>query len=80
MLLSYPKHTFAELEAIQCPVLVMQGENGYIKKAHTEGIAAHIPHSTLMIVPGQRHRLPVEDPALFNRLVLEFLTGRKGDL
>jgi pimeloyl-ACP methyl ester carboxylesterase len=56
------------------------GRNGYIKKTHTEGIAAHIPHSTLMIVPSQRHRLLVEDPALFNRLVLEFLTGRKGDL
>lgn len=77
MLLIYPKHTFKELETIQCPVLVMQGENGFIKKTHTEGIAEHIPHSTLMIVPGESHLFPVEDPKRFNKLVIDFLSGQK---
>jgi len=73
LLITEPNHTFAELESIKCPVLVMAGENDIIKENHTKGIAAHIPKGTLMIVPKSTHYLPQENPGLFNKAVIDFL-------
>lgn len=74
LLITEPNHNFAELESITCPVLVMAGENDLIKENHTKGIAEHIPKGTLMIVPKATHYLPQEDPQLFNKTVIDFLT------
>lgn len=38
-----PRHTFEDLQAIRCPVLVMAGEKDVISEQHTRGIATHIP-------------------------------------
>ncbi|MFS8082863.1 MAG: alpha/beta fold hydrolase, partial [Ginsengibacter sp.] len=73
ILITEPQHTFSELHAIKCPVLVMAGEDDIIKPGHTKGIAANIPNSTLMIVPKETHYLPEQKPALFNKLVIDFL-------
>ena len=73
LLLTEPNHTFDELKAIQCPVLVMAGEKDVIREEHTKGIASHIPNGTLMIVPKATHEFPTDDPAAFNKAVLEFL-------
>lgn len=73
ILIMEPQHTFAELHSIKCPVLVMAGEDDIIKPGHTKGIAENIPKATLMIVPKETHYLPQEKPALFNKLVIDFL-------
>ena len=72
LLITEPQHTFDELKTIQCPVLVMAGENDVIKENHTRGIASHIPRGVLMIVPKATHYLPQEDPVLFNKTVINF--------
>jgi pimeloyl-ACP methyl ester carboxylesterase len=73
LLLTEPRHTFAELAAIKCPVLVMAGEKDIIEEGHTKSIAANISRSTLMIFPKETHYLPVENPVKFNGAVIEFL-------
>lgn len=54
-------------------VLVLAGEKDIITEAHTRLIAASIPEAELLIFPGLSHYAPQEDPAVFNRAVLEFL-------
>lgn len=73
LLLTEPRHRFDDLQAIQCPVLVMAGEKDVIKPEHTTQIAAHIPRSTLLIFPGGTHYKPAEHPDIFNNAVDDFL-------
>jgi pimeloyl-ACP methyl ester carboxylesterase len=73
LLLTEPKHTFEELKAIACPVLVMAGEKDVIKENHTRSIAANIAKSTLLIAPKETHEYPRENAKAFNAAVLAFL-------
>jgi pimeloyl-ACP methyl ester carboxylesterase len=73
LLLTEPKHSFEELKVISCPVLVVAGEKDVIKEEHTKAIAANIPNSKLMIAPKATHYFPAEDPAAFNKAVIDFL-------
>jgi pimeloyl-ACP methyl ester carboxylesterase len=73
LLLTEPKHSFEELKAIHCPVLVMAGGKDIVKEEHTKGIAANISRATLLIVPKATHELPWEDAAFFNKTVINFL-------
>ena len=73
LMLDYPRQQPAQLAAIKAPVLVLAGEKDIIKEAHTRLIAASIPGAELRIFPGLSHYAPQEDPAVFNRAVLEFL-------
>lgn len=73
LLLTEPQHSFDELSLIQCPVLVIAGENDIIKEEHTRGIAAHIAKSKLLIASKETHYFPTENPKLFNATVIDFL-------
>lgn len=73
LLLTEPKHTFIELRAIKCPVLVLAGEKDVIKEEHTRKIAENITGSSLIIAPKQTHYYPSENPEAFNKTVLDFL-------
>ncbi|RYZ22523.1 MAG: alpha/beta hydrolase [Chitinophagaceae bacterium] len=75
LLRTEPRHGFAELRAIRCPVLVIAGEKDLVKEAHTRGIAEAIPGATLYIAPKQTHYFPAENPKAFNELVLQFFSG-----
>lgn len=76
LVLTEPHMRYAELAAIQAPVLVLAGEKDIIKQAHTQAIAAHIPHARVVILKGATHYAPQEDPALFNETVLRFLAEK----
>jgi len=59
------------LPQISCPALVMTGElDGWSPPARHEGIAAAIPASTLVIVPGAGHMLPLEAPEAVNSAIV----------
>lgn len=73
LLLEEPNMRFEDLTAIHCPVLVMAGENDLILDKHTRSIAQHIKRSQLVIFPQGSHYMPQENPAIFNKTVLEFL-------
>lgn len=76
LLLTEPKHTFDDLKAIGCPVLVMAGEKDDIKEGHTRGIAAAIRNSTLLIAPNETHYYPLENANGFTKAVLRYLNAK----
>jgi len=62
------------LDAITCPTLVMTGAlDSWSAAAQHEAIAARIADSTLVIVPGAGHMLPVEAPEAVNQAITAWL-------
>src|SRR5690606_28255791 len=62
------------LETIQCPALVMTGElDAWSPPPQHEAIAAAIPNSTLVIVKGAGHMLPLEAPESVNEAIAAWL-------
>jgi pimeloyl-ACP methyl ester carboxylesterase len=71
-----PNFTEEELRNIAMPVLVLHGERDeFIAPDQPRRLAALIPGATLMIMPGIGHFAHIEQPAEFNRIVLEFLAA-----
>jgi pimeloyl-ACP methyl ester carboxylesterase len=69
-----PNWTDAELKTIDTPILVVDGDHDEaIKRAHTEYIAATIPHAGLLILPNVSHFAFLQDPNQFNFAILHFL-------
>lgn len=66
--------TRKELHKIQCPTLVVTGNEDHSTppKDH-ELIAERIPNARLAIVEDASHTVPEEQPGEFNRMTLEFL-------
>lgn len=74
---SQPDWTDAQLRAIRTPVLVVDGDHDEaIKREHTEYIAAAIPGAGLLILPNASHFAFLQDPALFNAALLQFLDAK----
>jgi pimeloyl-ACP methyl ester carboxylesterase len=67
-----PHIPLAELKDIQIPTLVMAGDRDVIRDEHTLSIFHAIPNSQLAIFPGATHVIAEQNPALFNRTVLDF--------
>jgi len=65
------------LTKIQCPTLVIQGEEDeHATPQHAVDIAENIPGAELWLVPGAKHMLPQENTEVFNQQTLEFLEKR----
>ncbi len=77
LLQTEPKHSFAELKTINCPVMVIAGEKDVIKENHSKEIAKNITNSTLVIAAKETHYYPIENANAFNRTVLEFFNRTK---
>ena len=66
--------TFARLETIRVPVLVLVGDADLLSPpALMRMLATHIPNCQFATVPEAGHAAFWEQPELWNRLVLEFL-------
>ena len=61
-----------ELGKVTVPTLVIAGEKDMIREKHTRLIAASLPNSTLVILPGD-HFVARRNWEQFNPVVLEFL-------
>ena len=61
-----------ELGRLTMPTLVVAGENDMIREKHTRLIAASLPNSKLVILPGD-HFVARRNWEAFNPVVLEFL-------
>lgn len=74
-LLSYePQILPAQLAGIQCPALIMGGDNDVIRPEHTLLIARSIPQAYLWIVPGAGHSIPWNFKEIFNQTVDQFFS------
>ncbi len=66
--------TWARVESIKAPILLMTGDGDlYTPPALLRMQAAHMPHAQVVVVPEAGHCANWEQPAFFNRTVLDFL-------
>ncbi|WP_076858583.1 alpha/beta fold hydrolase [Bradyrhizobium mercantei] len=71
---SQPNWTDDQLRTIRAPVLIADGQHDEgIKREHTEYMAATIPGAGLLIFPNASHFAFLQDPALFNAALNDFL-------
>jgi pimeloyl-ACP methyl ester carboxylesterase len=72
-----PNWTDAQLQSIEAPVWIVDGDHDEaIRRVHTEYLAATIPHAGLLILPNTSHFAFLQDPDLFNRVLIRFLDGK----
>jgi len=68
--------TLKRLAQIRAPTLILVGELDQLTPVPTQrALHQAIPNSRLEIIPEAGHVPPVEQPELWNRLVLDFLKG-----
>lgn len=72
--LEEPNLTNEELQAIQCPTLLIAGEKDDIKVSHQEFIQQQIPNSKLHIIPNASHNVLAEKPNTINAMMVYFLS------
>lgn len=70
---SEPNLERTDLAKIQCPVLVMAGDDDVIAHNHTVELFENIPLGQLAIIPGTSHQFIKEKPAIAQLLIREFL-------
>jgi pimeloyl-ACP methyl ester carboxylesterase len=68
-----PDISLSEISSIQCPVLVMAGDDDVIKHDHTISLYESLPLGQLAIIPGTSHGLVKEKPALMLANIMQFL-------
>ena len=71
---SEPDIALSDLAKIQCPTLIVAGDDDVISHEHTLAMYRAIELSQLAIMPGTSHAAPKEKPGLFSALVQQFLT------
>lgn len=59
-------------KTISAPTLVIVGDDDYVSVSHAQAFSRIVEQGQLAVVPGASHLLPMEKPALFNQLVLDF--------
>ena len=58
---------------IQCPVLVLSGDQDYTAVSVKEAFTAEIPGAKLHVIKDSRHATPIDQSKAFNTAVLNFL-------
>lgn len=75
----YGRNDIAPIAAAGFPVLLVNGDDDPRgTTGHMEKIAAQLPNSKLVIVPGGGHLVYLENPASYNRQILDFLLEHYG--
>lgn len=70
---SEPKLSLAEISTIQCPVLVLVGDDDVISHTHTVELYEALPLGQLSVIPGTSHFVLKEKPNLMNAHIVQFL-------
>ena len=68
-----PDISILDIAKIDCPILVMAGDDDVVKPEHTLELYEALPFGQLAIVPGTSHGLVKEKPALVTAIIKEFL-------
>lgn len=71
--IKYPNLEYKDLSVIKSKTLIMAGDHDEIKNEHTIKMFEAIPNAQLAILPKSTHYMPIQNPKLFNQIVLEFL-------
>jgi len=68
-----PDIALSDIATIQCPVLVLAGDDDVIKHEHTIALYEALPLGQLAIIPGTSHGVVKEKPALMLAVITQFL-------
>jgi pimeloyl-ACP methyl ester carboxylesterase len=68
-----PDLALSDIASIQCPVLVLAGDDDVIKHEHTISLFEALPLGQLAIIPGTSHGVVKEKPALMMANIMQFL-------
>jgi pimeloyl-ACP methyl ester carboxylesterase len=68
-----PDIALSDIATIQCPVLVLAGDDDVIKHEHTIALYEALPLGQLAIIPGTSHGVVKEKPALMLAMITQFL-------
>lgn len=71
-----PESAMARLDQLAAPTLVLCGELDLPEKIElSRRLGRELPNARFQSIPGAAHMLGMEQPGVFNRLVLDFLAG-----
>ena len=70
---SEPTLTLEDIATIQCPVLVLVGDDDVITHSHTISLFEALPLGQLAVIPGTSHIVVKEKPGLMNAVIVQFL-------
>ena len=70
---SEPTLTLEDIATIQCPVLVLVGDDDVIAHSHTISLFEALPLGQLAVIPGTSHIVVKEKPGLMNAVIVQFL-------
>ena len=70
---SEPQLSLAEISTIQCPTLVLVGDDDVIIHTHTVELYEALPLGQLAVIPGSSHFVLKEKPELMNTIISGFL-------
>lgn len=74
MMRTEPNYAAHDLARIRVPVLIAHSEHDeFIKADHAEYLAHSIPGARLRVLAGVSHFAPLQRPALFNEVMLDFV-------
>lgn len=71
---SEPEFTVEDVAKIECPVLVLVGDDDVISHHHTIELFEALPQGQLAVMPGTSHIANKEKPELFQLLIRDFLS------
>ncbi|OAJ52813.1 alpha/beta hydrolase [Paraburkholderia ginsengiterrae] len=79
MMKTEPNYHAGDLARIRVPVAIVQSEHDeFIKPEHADYLARSIPGAELILLPGVSHFAPLQRPAQFNHVLLNFLRRLAG--
>jgi len=64
-----------QLTRIDALTMILAGDDDCIEPVHSVEMFQRIPNARLAIIPGASHAVPMEQPDLVNRMILDFLDG-----
>ena len=70
---SEPAYTVEDVKKIQCPALVLVGDDDVISHHHTIEMFEALPQGQLAVIPGTSHQANKEKPEIFQMFIREFL-------
>ena len=60
---------------IQCPTLIISADQDYTPVSLKQKYCQQMPHAALRVIANSRHFTPIDQPAQFNQVLMEFLAG-----
>lgn len=64
-----------KIRRITCPVLIIAADHDYTPVALKQAYVRLLPNARLVVVNDSRHATPLDQPAEFNRIALEFIAS-----